>query len=74
MFLAEFIKELREQLQQLESEKAMTMELANAGAIDLEAAMMMTKTRLKDGVPLPSVRLNNARVLTVIEIQEGDEF
>ena len=42
-------EQLTEKLQQLESENAMTMELVSAGAIDLEAAMMMTKTRIKDG-------------------------
>lgn len=42
-------EQLTEKLQQLESENAMTMELVSAGAIDLEAAMMMTKSRVKEG-------------------------
>ncbi|MCK5563795.1 MAG: hypothetical protein KAJ07_00995 [Planctomycetes bacterium] len=48
-------KQLTEKLQQLESENAMTMELVSAGAIDLEAAMMMTKSRLTGGEDIKDV-------------------
>ena len=48
-------KQLTEKLQQLESENAMTMELVSAGAIDLEAAMMMMRSRLGDGADVKDV-------------------
>ncbi len=65
-------KQLTEKLQQLENDNAMTMELVSAGAIDLEAAMMMTKSRLKDGEDVKDVvaQLRNDKGYLFAELAE----
>lgn len=47
--------ELEEQVNELQSEKEITAELISAGAIDLEAAMMMAKSRMKEQDDVKSV-------------------
>ena len=48
-------RELEGQISELQSEKGITAELISAGAIDLEAAVMMAKSRTKEHEDVKSV-------------------
>jgi len=48
-------RELEEQINELQSEKEITAELISAGVIDLEAAVMMAKSRMKEHEDVKSV-------------------